>query len=248
MRANVFRSQDFLRPLGAFVVLCSTPAFTDEAVVATSMARSLAHLTVVQISKSPVPNFHQVEVKEKGAIFYVTANGAFAIAGDLYALGPSGASNLTEPRRVERRGMAFESIDPAGLVVYAPTVPRRALLYVFTNVDCLYCQTLHEDLGAYATLGIEIRYLAFPGLRTNHPTFLKTVSAWCSPARKRAINDLMVGKTIPIETCHSPVEAHVELGQLVGVTLTPTFVAEDGRMWPGYLPPTDVAEKLGLLE
>jgi len=61
------------------------------------------HLTVTRISPSPVAGIHEVEVKERGAMFYAAADGSHVITGDMYVLSGDGLQSITELRREERR-------------------------------------------------------------------------------------------------------------------------------------------------
>jgi thiol:disulfide interchange protein DsbC len=132
------------------------------------------------------------------------------------------------------------------MLKFKPKGETRAVVSVFTDVDCGYCRKLHLEMADMNALGIEVRYLAFPRAGVGSPTYDKIVSAWCADDRNQALTDLKLGKDIPNRACPNPVAKQYELGHDIGVTGTPAIVLEDGRLLPGYMPAAELAGLLGL--
>ena len=68
---------------------------------------------------------------------------------------------------------------------FLPEGKPKASIYVFTDVDCGYCQMLHKNVGKMNELGIEVRYLGYPRAGLNTASFNKLASAWCAADKKR---------------------------------------------------------------
>ena len=68
---------------------------------------------------------------------------------------------------------------------------------MFTDIDCGYCQKLHQEIPRINELGITVRYLAYPrsGIQdpqTGRPTqsFQKINYVWCQDDRKTAMSEM----------------------------------------------------------
>ena len=216
-------------------------------VIQEKLAKTLPHLTVFDMSPSAMPSLYQIEVEEEGTIFYASVDGKYLIAGDMYFLSPSGLTNLTEPRRNERRRNFIRTLEPESSIVYA-TRPPKTTVHVFTDVDCAHCQRLHSDMASLNRMGIEVHYLAFPRWGVESPTFRKMRSAWCSTDRKRALTELKLGNAVPDANCQISIQSHLDVGRLMGIDKTPSIVRSDGTLIEGYNGVEDLAKKLGMAE
>jgi thiol:disulfide interchange protein DsbC len=202
-------------------------------------------LPVLRVSPAPLPGFYTVELGG-GGMLYATADGRHLFAGDLFALGDDELVNLTERTREQSRSELLARVDPKDMIVFAPTGATRAVINVFTDIDCGYCRQLQRDMPRLNELGIEVRYLGYPRAGIVSDSHDKLVTAWCSEDQQDAMTRLKRGEQLPHRTCPNPVADHYALGDQVGVTGTPSIVTPDGRMIPGYLPPDSLAVRLGL--
>ena len=209
------------------------------------LAEMLPGMPVSSVTPSPLPGILAVEMHD-GSVLYADAGVSHVIAGDLYALTDLGPVNLAEARRQERRSELLRDVAVSDLIVFAPK-ETKAVVNIFTDVDCGYCRKLHQERGELADYGIEVRYLAYPRAGVDSPTYQNMVSAWCAKDRQRAITRLKQGEDVPAQTCDNPVAEQYQLGALVGVGGTPTLVTPSGELIPGYLPAAELAKKLGVL-
>jgi len=125
----VINARHLILPL----VLASV-AWSDEATVLRKLTQAASHLNVAGISASPVAGMHEVEIKEEMSRLYVTADGNYLFAGDVYAVLADGLVNLTEARREVQRQEVLAGLAAADMIVFAPTAGTKAVVYVFT--DC----------------------------------------------------------------------------------------------------------------
>lgn len=228
------------------LALAALGAAADETDIRKTLEENVPHLTVTRISPSPVPGIHEVEVEERGAVFYVAADGSHVIAGDMYVLTGDGLRSITEVRRQERRRELLADLDVGDMVVFAPEGTPKAILHVFTDVDCPYCRKLHQEVVALNGYGIEVRYLAYPRAGIDSEAFERMVSAWCSEDPPTALTELKLGNPIPVLACENAVAEQRALGDAMGVEGTPTLVALDGTLIEGYLQAAEVAERLDI--
>jgi thiol:disulfide interchange protein DsbC len=175
-------------------------------------------------------------------IAYVTADGKYAIGGDLIDLARN--DNLTETHRRELRAKSIEAIPESQMVVFGPDNPKYTVT-VFTDVDCAYCRQLHSQIGEYNRLGIRVRYLFYPRTGPNTESWTKAEEVWCSNNRNEALTLAKRGAALPAKVCpNNPVARHYALGRDFGLQGTPAIVLTDGELIGGYLPPGELAQHL----
>jgi thiol:disulfide interchange protein DsbC len=202
-------------------------------------------IPIESIKPTPIPGIYALEL-QGGTVFYGTEDGRYLFAGDMYELGDTDLINLAETTRMAKRKAMMDAVALEDMLVFAPQGPTKAVVNVFTDVDCGYCQKLHLEVPELNTLGVEVRYLAYPRAGVGSPSYAKIVSAWCADDRNAAITKLKARQEIPPATCTNPVAAQFDLGRAIGVTGTPAIVTEDGRLLPGYMPAADLAKTVGI--
>lgn len=193
-----------------------------------------------KVTPSVVPGLF--EVVFGGQVLYVSADGRFVVQGDLIDL--NSQENITEQRRGALRGEVIAAVNEKDMVVFAPSGEAKYTITVFTDIDCGYCRKMHSQMAEYNKEGIKLRYLMFPREGTGSESFKKSVSVWCADNRQEAMNKAKRGEAVQNKTCENPVQAQYELGQKLGVRGTPSIILENGKMIPGYVPPTQLVEIL----
>lgn len=187
------------------------------------------------IADSPLDGLYEAVYGSK--VFYVSTDGKHLISGELYDLAT--LDNLTEQRRAGGRMKVINDIPESSMIVYKAE-DEKHVLNVFTDIDCVYCRKLHQDMAQINALGITVRYLAFPRAGMNSPSYDKAVSVWCAKDRNKALDDAKgSGQIVPLK-CDAPVQQHMALGEQLGISGTPGLILEDGRLQPGYAPPNQL--------
>ena len=182
----------------------------------------------------PAPLVGVYEVTYGSTVLYVSGDGKYVLQGDLIDLATR--ANLTDVKRRVARSKAIAALDESKMIVFSPEKVEHTVT-VFTDVDCAYCAKLHSEMASYNSLGLKIRYLAFPRAGIPSKSYTKTVSVWCSTDPQKAIGDAKLGRAIAQRSCTNPVEEHYTLGRSLGVNGTPSLVLENGEIVPGYVPP-----------
>jgi len=254
---TIDRARNLLIGAGCLIAASvAVPAFPDDEGADASIANGdriveklkklRPDLPVERVARAPVANMFMIEL-EGGTTLYATADGRYLFAGDLYEIGDTDLTNLAEARRKVERKETLSHAALGDMAVFAPAKPRKAVITVFTDVDCSYCRKLHLEVPRLNALGVEVRYLAFPRGGIESAGYEKIVTAWCSADRNDAITRMKRGEKLASRTCKNPVADQYQLGIALGVTGTPAIVLEDGEMLPGYLPADELAKVLGIL-
>lgn len=229
---------------------------TPEAIISERLQQARPEIQFSDPRPSAIKGLYQVQVTG-GPVLYVTPEGDKFIAGEIFSIDERGFSRFEDPFVVEERKRRLASIDPKDTIIFKPKKETKAVVYVFTDVDCGYCRLLHrqihtyEDKGqkmpGYNDLGIEIRYLAYPRAGIPSASADKLITAWCSKDQQGALTALKNDQSIsPVSCDKNPVAADFKLGAEVGVNGTPALWFPDGRLMPGYLPPEQLAQALGI--
>ncbi|MBM5811156.1 MAG: DsbC family protein [Gammaproteobacteria bacterium] len=195
---------------------------------------------IEDIRPSPIPGLY--EVRRGAEIGYVSADGRHYIDGDLFDIGTR--DNLTELAREQGRVELLAGVRDDDAIVFAPDGPARHTITVFTDIDCQYCQKLHQDMAELNRLGIRVRYLMFPRGGPDTASWRKAEAVWCSADRRDALTRAKRGEAIKARTCTTPVADQYELGRRAGIHGTPGIISDRGEYIAGYLPPARLAKLL----
>lgn len=217
---------------------------TVESVIIAKISKAIPRYKVTSVRPSPIPGLYLVQVG--GSDLLVTADGSKFIQGDIFNVTPTGYAKWEDPALVAERKNILATMNPKDAIVFKPA-KTKAVVYVFTDVDCGFCRKLNSEMAEYNKLGIEIRYLAFPRSGYPSPSADKLVTAWCSKDKQSVLTKIKEGYDVPAQTCVNPVEAQFELGVRLGVNATPALWMPDGSIKLGYLPPSELAKELKIL-
>lgn len=220
-----------------------------------NLQKARPDINFTQPRPSVIKGLYQVQVPG-GPVLYVTPEGDKFIAGEIFGIDEGGFSKIEDPYVIEERKKALEKLDGKSSINFKPKGKTKAVVYVFTDIDCGYCRKLHSQMHTYTEggqtkpgyndLGIEIRYLAFPRAGIPSPSADKLISTWCAKNQLEAMTKLKSDQSIPNATCDNPVAAQFQLGGQLGVNGTPALFLPDGKLVPGYTPPEELAKTLGI--
>ncbi len=216
-----------------------TPAEEVPAALAEVLAKVFVGAVPEAVPSAELDGFYEVVFGQN--IFYFSADGRYALRGDLYDVAEN--RNLTEERRGRARLDTLGRLGEESMIVFAPSEAKHTVT-VFTDVDCSYCAKLHRQMADYNRRGIAIRYVAFPRAGIGSPTYDKMVSVWCADDPHQAIGDAKFGRPVPERTCDNLVSAQYVAGQEIGVRGTPAILLQSGELLGGYLSPDDLLTHL----
>ncbi|MDX1571726.1 MAG: thioredoxin fold domain-containing protein [Xanthomonadales bacterium] len=218
-------------------------AADDYPEVRAAMQGLLPHLSIDSIRPAPFAGF--VEVLLGAHVVYVSTDGQYLLNGQLIEV--ASRRNLSEDARSVVRKARLEEVAAEQRFVFPADGEPKHRLVIFTDIDCGYCRRLHQQIGEYQELGIEVSYLLFPRAGIGSHSHEKAVSVWCADDRNEALTAAKAGEEPEPLECPNPIDMHFALGKELGVTGTPAMVAEDGTLIPGYIPPGALLQQLDAL-
>ncbi len=220
--------------LGLLLLVSSAFAAEIPSVVTETANRLQQLMGAKNVSVTPTPIANLYETLIGNEAFYISADGAYFIRGDLYE--SKTPKNLTDAKRNQLRIKALNAMSEKEMIVFAPKTATKYTINVFTDITCRYCVKFHKEVPKLNEAGVKVRYLAYPRAGIGSITYHEMVSVWCAKDRKQALTDAKAGREIKPASCKNPVAKQLQLGQTLGVTGTPAIVLSDGELVPGYVP------------
>jgi thiol:disulfide interchange protein DsbC len=205
------------------------------------IAKKIDGVKLEDVRISPVTGVY--EVSRGSEISYLSADGRYAILGDMIDLDSD--ANISETRRRGIRARMIETVPESEMLVFSPKDPKYTIT-VFTDIDCGYCRRLHSQIAEYNRLGIRVRYLFFPRTGPDTDSWHKAEAVWCSSNRNDALTRAKNGEEIKAPSCAADniIKRDYELGHKLSVEGTPAIFLANGEMLPGYAPPGQLAKYL----
>ena len=198
------------------------------------------------LGESPMPGVYEVQVLN-GPLLFVHEQGEYLFQGGLLQVKETGIVDTMEARQAAKRREIFAKRSTEDMIIFKPEGETKAIMNVFTDVDCGYCRKFHQEVQELNAMGIEIRYLAYPRAGIPSGSYNKIAKAWCAEDQQDALTKVKFGQRLDIEVCEdNPVADHFAFGGQLGVTGTPAIIFMDGTLIPGYQPAKKFAEALGL--
>lgn len=207
-------------------------------------ARPDLEFTIVGISA--VPGVYEVQVKN-GPLLFVHESGEYLFQGDLLQITASEITSTMELRQAEKRRQLFAERSIEDMIIFKPEGESKAIMNVFTDVDCGYCRKFHREVPQLNAMGIEVRYLAFPRAGIPSGSYDKIAKAWCADDKQETLTKVKNGQNVDVKVCASnPVAEHYAFGNSIGINGTPAIILMDGTLIPGYQPAENFAQLMGI--
>ncbi len=240
--------------IGSLMALTSQAEESVEETISKGLRAAQPNLILQSATQVEGQALYEVELTS-GQVLYSTPDGKFFVYGSLFEATPGQLVDLTAKRGDAKRQKLLAAVNEDDMVVFQSKGEQKAVINVFTDVDCGYCRKLHREVPRLNELGITVRYLAYPraGIfsdqkRTKYTgSYKKLKSVWCDDDRPAAMSKAKATGFIKENlNCDAPIEAQLALGEQFGVRGTPALIFETGELVPGYMPADELAKKLGL--
>lgn len=225
--------------LATGAALAADPVDPNVQRIRNNLAVFLPDLKIDHIGPSAVDGLYEVVFDSR--LLYITADGRYIVQGSVFDV--EAQRNITKPRLIELRLAAVDAMGEDNMLIYEPAETRHQVT-VFTDIDCVYCRRLHRQMNGYLKHGIRIRYLFYPRSGKDTPSYDKAVSVWCAKDRHQAMDAAKSGGNLTKASCANPVDAHMALGEQLGIRGTPALVLDNGAIVPSYLTPDELLRKI----
>lgn len=226
--------------LAGLFAAAALPALADDSAIREALQTLLPDAGIDSIAETPLPGIYEVSLG--GQVVYVSGDGNYLLQGSMYDV--RNKVDLTERKRNVARKAALAQVPRDKRIIFEPEEVKHRIT-VFTDIDCGYCRRLHQEMADYNARGIAVEYLFFPRAGLGSESFQKAVNVWCAPDRKVAMTRAKAGETLEKRECETPIAENYAFVPRIGLDgATPTMVAEDGTVLPGYLPADALLQRL----
>ncbi len=207
-----------------------------------NLSKSGINAKIISASETKMPNIYWVKAEGLPA-FFTDKSGEYIIQGEIVKIGGNQPEHISANLIAEDAKAVLAGIDKKDMIIFPATGATKGVVYAFTDADCGYCRKLHSEIKQINSLGIEVRYLAWP----RSPQFMPIMEKiWCSKDRNTAMTEAKLGKSIQAPACENPVAKLHAIGESLGINGTPAIFTEDGHQIGGYLPPQALAQALNI--
>ena len=218
--------------VGSLFLSSIANADVDKKALKNILSERMPSLTVENINPSEIKGLYEVMVGAN--IFYVSEDGRYLIQGRMFDL--VAKKDLTEEKLAVAKATLINGVSKEEMIIFKAPI-QKYVINIFTDIDCGYCRKLHSEIDQYLAEGITVQYLFFPRAGKDSESYKKAVSVWCADDRNAALTAAKSSSTPPaIKTCKNPVDAHMALGDELGVRGTPMMITPKGTVFPGYMP------------
>lgn len=220
--------------LSLLLTTVSGLAHADDAAIKLSLEK--LGIDGAEVQGAPIAGLRTV-LTDSG-ILYATEDGKYILQGTLYDISKEPPLNVTNQLLMDK----LNALQKEMIIYKAPH--EKNVVTVFTDITCGYCHKLHEEMKEYNSLGITVRYLAFPrqGLQSKAADEMKSI--WCAKDPAKAFDTAMSGGKVTPASCDISIANQYNLGIQFGIKGTPAIVLEDGTIIPGYQGPKEMKQML----
>lgn len=192
---------------------------------------------ILEIREAPLEGLWEVviEVGQEKMVLYIHKNLRFIIHGQIFDRQIK--KNITfdglkDFRKVEIANLPLENAIAMG--------EGKRRVYIFTDPQCHFCFTLHEELKRIKDINA---YLFLYPL--NSTSYKKAKAIWCSQDKLRALEEAYQGMEIKSPACDTQsIDKNIELGRRLLIDSTPTLIFQNGKIIEGYAKPNTLENLL----
>ncbi len=224
-----------------FIVTPTVHASCNRDWINHSVARAIGGVEFDQVHAAPAKGLCEATIGTR--VFYVSEDGRYLFAGNLVSL--TNGQNLTAIASSQLTRGILAGLDEKNMITIDPVKAKRTLT-VFTDVDCPYCERLHQEVPELVRHGVRVRYLLYPRTGPDSKSYWRAVAVWCAKDRLKAIDKAMNGGSLGMKDCSNPVRDTYLLGRKLDIEGTPTIFTDDGTRIGGYVPAQQLLSQLGI--
>lgn len=200
---------------------------TDNSVLK-KLRANYPNTTFTHISSSPIKGLYEVTMGDN--IAYTDEAGRVFIFGHMFDMETQTDLTAVSLQKKEKTVFPFNSLNQA---IVRTKGNGQAKLAVFSDPECPYCKKIDAELEKLTN--VTIYTFPYP-LEQLHPTARETaIAIWCSTDPTATWVDYIRTATLPdTKLCDHPIDQNIALGKKLAITVTPTMIAEDGRVLRGF--------------
>lgn len=214
-------------------------AHADIATLKANLQKNYPNITPQSIQPTPIKDIYEVYMD--GEVVYTNDEARYFFIGNLVDL--KNKVSLTEQRLQKLNKIDVKTLPLNQAIKHVKGNGKR-VMYVFSDPDCPYCHALEEELKKVDNVTV---YLFLYPLKNLHPNAeAMAQKIWCSKDKYSAWENYVLDRKQPTgkESCTTPVQKNLELGEKLHIDGTPTFFLKDGQRISGARSADDINQLL----
>jgi len=130
------------------------------------------------------------------------------------------------------------------MIIFEAREPKYTVT-VFADVNCQHCKRMVRELDELNSLGVTVRFMAFPMAGPYSVDGRRMADIWCARNRKTAFKRAMANEPVPPASCEPDIVLHhYAIARKLGLFGSPSVLTDDGELIGGYWPPSQMLRKL----
>ena len=199
-----------------------------------TVRKALPNTQITDIQVAPIDGL--VEIIAGRNVLYADPTGRYLVVGSIYDMHT--ATDLTSERKAEISAVSWDSLPINTSVKYGGKGPKK--LAVFFDPECGWCKKLHQQL--LSLKDIEVYAIMYPVEGLSPSSKSKAANILCADNPLEALDTVMAGKTLPnvsnkncLNNANTAISQVQDFARDHNIHGTPTLVAPDGRIRPGFM-------------
>lgn len=195
----------------------------------------------VRLIDSEMPYFYIISYQ--GDFSFISKDGKYYLEGNAWNIDEM--KNLTSDLKKEFHLSEIKKLNKNIPIVFK-SKNEETIIWVLTDIECIYCQRLHSEINQLNDLGVSVNYISFPrsGNKSNLD-WQKAEAVWCALDRKEAMTLAKKrGSLFHLprrENCHAQIDVQYQLVRRLGGRATPTIIYGNGTKTEGYMQAKELA-------
>jgi thiol:disulfide interchange protein DsbC len=225
------------------IASCVGAETTVEANIKKAVEPHLGGAKIDSVRETPYAGLYELRVA--GDILYTDKKGDYLILGHVYDT--KTARDLTRARIDDVQKIKFSDL-PLDMAIKQVKGDGKRVIAVFEDPNCGYCKRLRQTTLKNMD---NVTIYTFLYNILSEDSLVKSKNIWCSADRTKAWDEWMVnGKMAPAaaESCATPNEKVLALGQKLQIHGTPTIFFADGSRIAGAVDQKTLEAKLSSLK
>lgn len=202
------------------------------------------------IEESPIKGLYAVLYGTR--LFYVSLDGRYVFE-KASMIDMKDRSDVSDKIVSKIRKGILKQIKSRDTIVYKPKGKSKHIVTVFTDIDCPYCQKLHEERQLLLDSGVEIRYLMYPRSGKGSKSYNVAKAVTCATNKPKALTIAKANAAYNSKVrrsgrgkykqqsekagCDSPLDQNMEMLHELGMeAATPQILLSNGQLFRGYVP------------
>jgi len=188
-------------------------------------------------------------IMSDGQEYFTDNAGSMLIRGDVILMQEDSLQHLNRKYRTKYNASLLGQFNEIDLIQYLPEGEVKSDVYVFTDVNCIFCKKLFSELDEILALGYRVNALLYTSEGEATESWQAHRQVYCSQDKAAALMAHKMEQTLPpatVQGCQPDMQLTLieGLARKFQVNGTPAIIFPDGEKKDGYRATNYFSQKL----